>query len=358
MNSDEEEWITILDDDMNEPKDVASLNQIFYGPPGTGKTYNTINAAMQIIDFNYYSQYKGKNNRPELKQKFDEYIKSDRIAFVTFHQSFSYEDFVEGLKAESEGGNLHYSVQDGLFKKICNRARDTLDKNDNGVPKTPFVLIIDEINRGNTANIFGELITLIEPSKRAGADEALSVHLPYSKKSFSVPDNLYIIGTMNTADRSLALIDTALRRRFQFEEMLPDPSRLSNITVEDVNIEQLLTVINQRIALLYDREHTIGHSFFMSLTNHPTIDELKTIFNRQILPLLEEYFFEDWEKIRQVLGDNFKSDELQMIKAEMNEAEITQLLGHDDNNNRINHLYSRNDTALSNPEAYIAIYER
>jgi len=332
----------------------SPLNTIFYGPPGTGKTYHTINAAMDIIE----PDREKEQSRQELKQKFDEYVNEDRIGFVTFHQSFSYEDFVEGLRAESDGGNIQYYVQDGIFKQICNRARDNVDKDSDGVPEVPFVLIIDEINRGNTANIFGELITLIEPSKRAGADEALSVNLPYSKEPFSVPDNLYIIGTMNTADRSLALIDTALRRRFQFEEKLPDPTLLSSIIVETVNIEQLLTIINKRIALLYDREHTIGHSFFMSLTNQSNIDDLKNIFNRQILPLLEEYFFEDWEKIRQVLGDTSnKSPELQIIRAEIDEAEVALLLGHDYNNNVINSLYSRNDKALSNPDAYIAIYK-
>ncbi|WP_198266737.1 McrB family protein [sulfur-oxidizing endosymbiont of Gigantopelta aegis] len=321
------------------------LNSIFYGPPGTGKTYNTINAAMNIIE----PEPEEEQSRQDLKKKFDEYMDTGRIDFVTFHQSFSYEDFVEGLRAKTDNGKLSYYIEPGIFKKICDKAQEDKDK--------PCVLIIDEINRGNTANIFGELITLIESSKRAGAGEALSVNLPYSKEPFSVPDNLYIIGTMNTADRSLALIDTALRRRFQFIEMLPDPSLIDEITVQGVNIKELLTVINKRIALLYDREHTIGHSFFMSLTNQSNIDDLKTIFNQNILPLLEEYFFEDWEKIRQVLGDTSKSDELQIIRPEIDEAEITQLLGNDYNNNMINSLYSRNDEALSKPDAYIAIYE-
>lgn len=325
------------------------LNSIFYGPPGTGKTYNTINAAIDIIE----PDHEEEQSRQDLKKKFDEYMDTGRIGFVTFHQSFSYEDFVEGLRAKSDDGNIQYYIQDGIFKELCNRA----GKNSDDVQKVPFVLIIDEINRGNTANIFGELITLIEPSKRAGADEALSVKLPYSKKRFSVPDNLYIIGTMNTADRSLALIDTALRRRFQFKEMLPDPILLDEITVQGVNIKELLTVINKRIALLYDREHTIGHSFFMTLTNQSTIDDLKIIFNRQILPLLEEYFFEDWEKIRQVLGDNFKSNSLQIIQSEIDEEEVARLLGHDYNTNIISKLFSRNDEALSKPETYIAIYE-
>jgi len=163
----------------------------------------------------------------------------------------------------------------------------------------PHVLIIDEINRGNISRIFGELITLIEPSKRAGKDEAISVTLPYSKVPFSVPKNLYIIGTMNTADRSLALMDTALRRRFDFIEMMPDRSLVSE-GVEGVNVRLMLKKINQRIEVLYDREHTIGHSFLM---NAKSLADLQTAFKNKILPLLEEYFYDDWEKIRLVLAD-------------------------------------------------------
>lgn len=168
------------------------------------------------------------------------------------------------------------------------------------------VLIIDEINRGNVSRIFGELITLIEPSKRAGADEALSVVLPYSKQRFSVPSNVYLIGTMNTADRSLAGLDIALRRRFTFKEMLPDHQLLKGVSVEGINIGELLAVMNQRIEVLLDRDHCLGHAYFMSLKSGDPLARLESIFRNQILPLLQEYFFEDWQRIQWVLNDHRK----------------------------------------------------
>lgn len=219
------------------------------------------------------------------------------------------------------------------------------------------VLIIDEINRGNISNIFGELITLIEASKRAGGAEALSVKLPYSKESFSVPSNLHIIGTMNTADKSLAQIDIALRRRFEFVEMMPKHELLKGIAVEGIDIAELLKTINQRIELLYDREHTIGHSFFLPLKNEPTIERLARIFELEILPLLEEYFFEDWERVGQILGDHLKSDsKLMFIEEKFTEASVSQLMGNDWLQDGIR-PYQRNTKALSNPEAYIGIYD-
>ena len=182
----------------------------------------------------------------------------------------------------------------------------------------PYVFIIDEINRGNISKIFGELITLIESTKRAGMEEAASAILPYSGKIFSVPSNVYILGTMNTADRSIALMDTALRRRFQFIEMLPDSNVLRKIhadKVEDLDVAAMLDKINERITYLYDREHTIGHAFFTGLQGeHATLKNLKHIFEKFIIPLLQEYFYEDYQKIQLVLGDNAKSsDELKFI---------------------------------------------
>ncbi|MGS0695949.1 AAA family ATPase [Shewanella sp. 0m-4] len=230
-----------------------------------------------------------------------------------------------------------------------------LDKVTSSIDKR--VLIIDEINRGNISNIFGELITLIEASKRAGGAEALSVKLPYSKESFSVPSNLHIIGTMNTADKSLAQVDIALRRRFEFVEMMPKHELLENIDVEGINIAQLLKTINQRIELLYDREHTIGHSFFLPLKDEPTIERLARIFELEILPLLEEYFFEDWERVGQVLGDHLKSEpKLMFIEEKFTEASVSQLMGSDWLQDGVR-PYKRNMTALNNPEAYIGIYD-
>jgi 5-methylcytosine-specific restriction protein B len=220
------------------------------------------------------------------------------------------------------------------------------------------VLIIDEINRGNVASIFGELITLIEPSKRAGGDESISVKLPYSKLPFSVPSNLYIIGTMNTADKSLAQVDIALRRRFEFIEMMTDYDVLKTIEhIDGINIAQLVETINQRIELLYDREHTIGHSFFLSLKDEPTLAKLASIFALQILPLLEEYFFEDWERVGQVLGDHLKpNNELRFIVEKFSSSQISQLMGNDWEQPGIE-PYVRNDAALTQPQAYIGIYE-
>ena len=167
------------------------------------------------------------------------------------------------------------------------------------------VLIIDEINRGNISRIFGELITLIEESKRLGNAEATSVELPYSGETFGVPKNLYIIGTMNTADRSIALLDTALRRRFRFVEMMPDVTVLNKVPdIDGVDIKKLLAAINARIEAVYDRDHQIGHSFFMRLEKSPTMDTLADIFQHEILPLLQEYFYDDWEKIDLVLNKN------------------------------------------------------
>ena len=188
-------------------------------------------------------------------------------------------------------------------------------------PETkPYVFIIDEINRGNISKIFGELITLIEENKRAGSSEAVEAILPYSGEAFSVPGNVYILGTMNTADRSIALMDTALRRRFEFVEMMPDSEVLESqgagtICVDNVelNVAKMLDLINERIEYLFDREHTIGHAFFRKLEDDPSIDTLAGIFEKNVIPLLQEYFYEDYEKIQLVLGDNDKEDEFKFV---------------------------------------------
>ena len=399
------------------------LNQILYGPPGTGKTYHTINKALEIIDGVV------QNQRKDAKKRFDELVQAKQIEFVTFHQSYGYEEFVEGIKAipigeegNEDGEEMIYKPMAGVFKKLTKLAKDEFSKtqgihqsivkkykleakslniqaemiedNSNSFRilkgskirkgQTPsfdlytygelkkkflqqaklkeqdefyileedysfqsmsaassivlgrqsngttewkesindqdlftvskihekkdiqnYILIIDEINRGNISKIFGELITLIEPSKRIGEEESLHVKLPYSGESFGVPTNLFIIGTMNTADRSIALMDTALRRRFEFIEMMPDLSALEDINIEGIDIAKLLEIINKRIEYLYDRDHTIGHAYFMSLKNSPTLDELEHIFKYKIIPLLQEYFYDDWEKIMMVLGQGF-----------------------------------------------------
>lgn len=223
-----------------------------------------------------------------------------------------------------------------------------------GQEKKNYVFIIDEINRGNISKIFGELITLIEPSKRIGQPEAVRVKLPYSRQLFGVPDNVYIIGTMNTADRSIDSIDTALRRRFRFREMLPDAAVLRDIFVEDISIADMLTRMNQRISVLYDREHTIGHAYFIPLREHPTLEKLAEIFENAIIPLLQEYFYEDYEKIRLVLGDNQKSDpEEQFITAVEND--YSELFGSTDIGFDDSVTYEVNRAAFGNLDSYRSI---
>ncbi len=227
---------------------------------------------------------------------------SDFSKFITFHQSYSYEEFVEGIRPfidtqDSETKDLKYVIHNGVFKELCIKA----SKN----PEQNYVLIIDEINRGDISKIFGELITLIEPDKRIGAENELRVTLPYSGEVFGVPKNLYIIGTMNTADRSIALLDIALRRRFEFKEMLPNPDFIGAEDVKGVSIvngidlRKVLVALNERIEALRSKDYTIGHSYFMGIDNY---DEFRFVFKGKIIPLLEEYFYNDYETIAKVLN--------------------------------------------------------
>ena len=220
--------------------------------------------------------------------------------------------------------------------------------------KKNHVFIIDEINRGNISKIFGELITLIEPTKRIGQTEGQKVRLPYSQKLFGVPNNVYLIGTMNTADSSIATIDTALRRRFNFKEMLPDEEVLDGIYVEYVSIKDIFIKMNKRITVLFDREHTLGHAYFLPLKDAPTIETLANIFENSIIPLLQEYFYEDYEKIRMVLGDNQKdSEDKQFITIEEND--YNDLFGDIDYDFDEMSTYKINSFALTNIEAYRSI---
>ena len=386
LNNSEFTNTTISNNSIMKP----SLNQILFGPPGSGKTYSTINKALEIVgvDIN------GKE-RPEIKTLFDEKVQENRIVFTTFHQSMSYEDFIEGIKPITSGDDVLYEVQNGIFKEICISANSnvsienfdkvyemllekienendemlelktvkqksfwvginsngnlnlytTENKNRQGVltkekikafangvnlfvgwegyalgivnymkttlnlhidtnqkKNNNYVLIIDEINRGNVSAIFGELITLIEEDKRIGKPEALMVTLPYSKKPFGVPSNLYIIGTMNTADRSVEALDTALRRRFSFEEMPPNYElpELSN-ELFDYPASKILETINHRIEKLLDKDHAIGHSYFINKDDVSIVES----FYKCIIPLLQEYFFGDFGKIGLVLGNGF-----------------------------------------------------
>ena len=219
----------------------------------------------------------------------------------------------------------------------------------------PYVFIIDEINRGNISKIFGELITLIETSKRG----LLSAKLPYSGDDFTVPANVYIIGTMNTADRSISLMDTALRRRFSFIEMLPDEELLqrNNLNVDLVDVSKMLRTINKRIECLFDREHTIGHAFFMELKENRTISKLSEIFKKSVIPLLQEYFYEDYNKIMLVLGDNYKSNKnYQLIKKVYVKARDI-FKGNDSEIDLPECTYEINQEAFLHIESYIEIYK-
>ncbi|WP_088211630.1 AAA family ATPase [Shewanella sp. Shew256] len=518
-------------DDYLDSAPIAPLNQILFGPPGTGKTYSTIESAVAIAEpeFNWSS-------RTELKDKYNQLVKEKRIRFVTFHQSYGYEDFVEGLSALSDEENpdvIRYFVKKGIFREICEDAQasrytinneinksgqvwklsiesaqknstkdyclangigaigwgntgdltggeensyhQSLGKNaknslyyfsqqmqvgdlvlcidsktsvgavgvvtgdyqyvESAVPTRSdfrhqrnitwlatdisvefkelngntsfnlstcyplsrlsvadvlehlnsygvalkqtqlqqqtqnYVLIIDEINRGNISKIFGELITLIEPSKRSGHNqtEALQVTLQCSQMPFSVPDNLYLIGTMNTADRSLALMDTALRRRFDFKELMPQPSKIAgHPLINGIDLSRLLTTINERISVLYDREHTLGHAFFFPAFEAAKDEDqdrafelLISAFKNKIIPLLQEYFFDDWQKIRLVLGDNQKvNQDLAFVITKS--VELDKLFGYDtdfDLDTSTSYLLQSEGNCWRQPAAYIAIYE-
>lgn len=474
---------------------TLAKNLILYGPPGTGKTYNIINHALRIlepdIDTNLLTD---PGRRDEAVQLYNRYIESNQVVFCTFHQSYSYEDFVEGIRfvKETEG----YEVRDGIFKRICNAARAvvtnrrhtydfdlsttnfhkislgntkdvnddiydyciqnnkiamgwgnqvnysqcnnkqkirekyfkfanderkfgvdaierfkhginiddivivsngnykaraigkitgeyeydeagvidyhhfrnvewlwvskddadivpverilidkifsqqaiymlakedlnieslrelTTGKNEKGTGESQFVIVIDEINRGNISKIFGELITLIEPDKRLGQKNEVSLTLPYSGNKFNVPSNVHILGTMNTADRSIALLDTALRRRFDFIEMMPDYDVLPS-DVEGLNVSLLLQTINARIEYLFDRDHVIGHAYF--ITERPTLGFYIDVMQQRIIPLLQEYFYDNWESIELILGGAGKSEKDQDFLITKKKVNASQL---------------------------------
>ncbi|EPO7269183.1 McrB family protein [Campylobacter jejuni] len=457
---------------------IIPLNQILYGSPGTGKTYHTIDKALEIISKEEKIQIPSEDDRINRKKIFDEYVKNGQIVFTTFHQSYGYEEFVEGIKPiidnDENSQEVKYDVKDGIFKELCDKSlknyilsmqneneidldklifefanyinQDFLNKGNEfplenkvsikkillnfkdeyrsfslgGSIKSPqsltidiikrdylnfknkkilsfkdikpkydsqsdyhgnaiyyfmffnklkefeniqnekfkikkeilksYIIIIDEINRGNVSKIFGELITLIEPSKRIGEKEELKVTLPYSGEKFGVPKNVYIIGTMNTADRSITSLDTALRRRFEFVEMMPDVSKLS-MDCEGINLQELLKAINTRIEYLLDREKTIGHAFFVSVEN---LEDLKKVFQNKIIPLLQEYFYNDYALINAVLNDNG------MIFEDKKDDKYLQKIKNLDSVNSERSIYniaSFDDKIWDKIEIYQAIYD-
>ena len=343
------------------------LNTILYGPPGTGKTYNSILYSLGIATKNEGIINRIKNNTETISDEkineFNDLKKQGQIEFITFHQSYSYEDFVEGIRPTLDNKNvsentksmeenkkdLKYTLYSGIFKDICKRAEEkgNLDKN--------YVLIIDEINRGNISKIFGELITLLEPSKRLGETEELKIRLAYSGEEFGVPKNLYILGTMNTADRSIALLDIALRRRFNFIEMPPKYNLLKTINCKEgeINLQDLLEAINTRIEFLLDRSHLIGHSYFINIE---TFEDLKKVFKNSIMPLLQEYFYDDFEKIKFVL--NGEKTNFIIDKKEPNSNYISEnLLNNFSKVSKNKTIYVINEKGFNCIKNYINIYD-
>ncbi|CAJ0877459.1 MULTISPECIES: McrB family protein [Burkholderiaceae] len=351
---------------------AGCINRIYYGPPGTGKT----KAVLDLLKANYTDapQHIDSPERQSVAER-------KRYRFVTFHQSYGYEEFIEGLRpvlatdSEAEADSVAYEIRAGVFKELCREARLS--------PGQRFALVIDEINRGNISKIFGELITLIEADKRDpldGKPPPAEVTLAYSGEKFSVPANVDVIGTMNTADRSLALLDTALRRRFDFVALMPDtraakvaddPSSapLAGLVVAteqgEIDVRRMLENINARIEALYDRDHSIGHAYFTHLWRKPDGQErfaaLTDTFRNRIVPLLEEYFFEDWQKIRLVLADNQKRDPQAqfIIEAEDHGQDLTALFGNDHGLDvyATKRRYALQENAFFNPLAYIGVYQ-
>lgn len=272
--------------------DNTALNQIFYGVPGTGKTHYSRLWALAIAEQTTV-EWLHTLSPIDLQARWQQHHQAGHIALVTFHPSLSYEDFIEGIKPKTHKNTVVYELEDGLLKQMAKAAAEK--------PEQPFVLIIDEINRGNVAQIFGELLTLLESDKRQGARHALQVRLPYSKEPFSLPANLHLIGTMNTTDRHAENLDAALRRRFRFRAFRPQPELLAK-DVEGIDIQQLLTVINQRVSYLLDEEHCIGHAYLLPVQ---TLEQLQEVFEYQLIPLLLDYLYNDLGKLGAVLGTGF-----------------------------------------------------
>lgn len=261
------------------------LNLIIYGAPGTGKTYSTAEYAVAAVEGRAIRKDISAAERKALKEQYRALARNGQIVFTTFHQSYSYEDFIQGLRPDSENGVLDFVPVDGVFKQLADTAMHD--------PANNYAIIIDEINRGNISKVFGELITLIEEDKRWGEENQLSVFLP-SGEEFAVPNNLYIIGTMNSADKSIALIDTALRRRFDFEEVAPDPE-----LIEDETLKKVLISLNTLLRKQLDSSDLlIGHAYFIDKTSA----DLPAILNRNIIPLLYEYFYDQEKKVKDALA--------------------------------------------------------
>jgi len=287
-----------------------------------------------------------------LLKKLADYVRKGQLTLEDIAERRVFQLLGTGTTLEPNLVNGYNNFMPALVERVLNGPPATKSE---VLSNTARVLIIDEINRGNISRIFGELITLIEPSKRSGAPEALEVTLPYSKERFSVPSNVYLIGTMNTADRSLAALDIALRRRFNFIEVPPNPELLDKVTVEGVALGELLSVMNQRIAALLDRDHCLGHAYFMQLKSESSLEDLEAVFSKQILPLLQEYFFEDWQRIQWVLNDQRKAPENRFLLQPS--QDINALFGDSVTVNQNNERWELNPDAFTRVEAYLGIID-
>jgi 5-methylcytosine-specific restriction protein B len=283
---------------------------ILYGPPGTGKTYWARRAGLDLAALRAYG--KRFDDLSQDQRQVVEGSEKDRglLRVCTFHPAYGYEDFIEGYRPrEGDGGSLLFTRVDGIFKRMCANAEREPDKQ--------FFLLVDEINRGDIPRIFGELLTLLEKDKRGQ-----SVYLPVSGDRFSVPGNVYILGTMNTADRSIALLDTALRRRFGFIELMPDPDVLGNTVVgESIPLGPWLAALNGRL-----REHIgrdarnlqVGHAYLLQGGSSVSdFSRFVRILADDILPLLEEYCYEDYAALAQILGKGLVDESRQRIRDEL-----------------------------------------
>ena len=313
---------------------------------------NAFYCKMQIGDI-VFSCYSNKTidaigvitGEPEWHDEYEHYKRLRNVKWLVKDINEDIFDLnAQRLMMQPSVYKLSVSVTDAL--QILRKVKPSLFTPRVKIPNRVF--IIDEINRGNISKVFGELITLIEPTKRIGAKEQLRATLPYSGQSFGVPDNVYLIGTMNTADRSIALIDTALRRRFSFVEMQPDSATLKDVLVDGIDISEMLDTINKRITVLLDREHTIGHSYLLPLKSDPTLERLAAIFENTIVPLLQEYFYDDYEKIQLVLGDNQKPDDSTRFIVRRNDA--VKLFGNADID--FPEYYEINNEAFKRIDAY------
>ena len=336
-----------FDDVTSEPSpSEIQPNQVLYGPPGTGKTFRIVDEVLAILKPEILQEAAGPEGRPQRKAAYDELVREGRVSFVTFHQSFGYEDFIEGIKPYMNGNQVAYRIEDGIFLQAVRAADGQFPFPNPECPQPQqkpqsHVLVIDEINRGNIAKVFGELLTLLEEDKRAGAAEALSVILPLSRRPLSVPRNLFVIGTMNTADRSLTTLDAALRRRFIFKPVWPQPELLKVLELDEgaLDLRKFLYALNSRIEVLHSKDHVIGHAYLMHV--QPSLKSVEAALRDKILPLLEEYFFDDLAKVREVLADDRKPEDIQFVQQMKRGSEVR---------------YRLNDAAFKNLDAYTQVY--